>query len=74
MYPTYTLDNGVEQVGTVSMETGDTQIELAVDNRFHVIDYGLQGSSTDVVTTPLRVEGIALEWDPLKDEDIGNAE
>jgi hypothetical protein len=74
VYPTYTLDDGTEVVGTTPMDTGDTQIELTVDDRFHVIDYGLQGTSENTVTTPLRVKGIALEWDPLRDEDIGNAE
>lgn len=74
VYPTYTLDDGTEVVDTTAMETGDTQIELTVDDRFHVIDYGLQGTSDNTVTTPLRVKGIALEWDPLRDEDIGNAE
>lgn len=74
VYPTYTLDDGTEQVGTTAMAEGDTEIELTVDDRFHVIDYGLQGTSENTVTTPLRVKGIALEWDPLRDEDIGNAE
>jgi hypothetical protein len=74
VYPTYTLDDGTEQVGTTAMAEGDTEIELTVDDRFHVIDYGLQGTSESTVTTPLRVKGIALEWDPLRDEDIGNAE
>lgn len=74
VYPTYTLDDGVEVVGTTPMATGDTQLEFTVDSRFHVIDYGLQGTSESTVTTPLRVKGIALEWDPLRDEDIGNAE
>lgn len=73
VYPTYTLDDGTEQVGTEAMETGDTQAVLAIDSRFHVIDYGLQGTSADTVTTPLRVTGIALEWDPLKDEDVADA-
>lgn len=74
VYPTYTLDNGTEQVSTVAMEAGDTQAVFTVDDRFHVIDYGLQGSSESDVTEPLRVTGIALEWDPLKDEDIADAE
>lgn len=76
--PTYTLDDGTEVVGgtdgTVTMAEGSTEIALAVDSRFHVIDYGLQGTSTSGVTTPLRVTGIALEWDPLMDEDIADAE
>lgn len=74
VYPTYTLDNGTEQVSDVAMEAGDTQAVFTVDDRFHVIDYGLQGSSESDVTEPLRVTGIALEWDPLKDEDIADAE
>lgn len=74
VYPTYTLDDGAEIVGDTAMGAGDTQLEFTVDSRFHVIDYGLQGTSESTVTTPLRVKGIALEWDPLKDEDIGNAE
>ena len=74
VYPTYTLDDGTEVVGTTPMATGDTQIELTIDDRYHVIDYGLEGTSENTVTTPLRVKGIALEWDPLRDEDIGNAE
>lgn len=74
VYPTYTLDNGTEEVSTVAMEAGDTQAVFTVDSRFHVIDYGLQGSSESDVTEPLRVTGIALEWDPLKDEDIADAE
>jgi hypothetical protein len=74
VYPTYTLDNGTEEVSTVAMEAGDTQAVFTVDSRFHVIDYGLQGSSESTVTEPLRVTGIALEWDPLKDEDIADAE
>lgn len=76
--PTYTLDDGTEVVGgsdgTVAMAAGSTEIALAIDSRFHVIDYGLQGSSESTVTTPLRVTGIALEWDPLMDEDIADAE
>jgi len=75
VYPTYTLNDGTEVVDTDGvMATGDTQLEFTVDDRFHVIDYGLQVTSESTVTTPLRVKGIALEWDPLKDEDIGNAE
>jgi hypothetical protein len=74
VYPTYTLDDGTEVVSPTAMGAGDTQIELTVDDRFHVIDYGLQGTSESTVTTPLRVTGIALEWDPLPDEDIGDAE
>lgn len=75
VYPTYTLNDGTEVVDTDGvMATGDTQLEFTVDDRFHVIDYGLQGTSESTVTTPLRVKGIALEWDPLRDEDIGNAE
>jgi hypothetical protein len=74
VYPTYTLDDGTEVVGTTAMDVGDTQLEFTVDSRFHVIDYGLQGSSDSTVTTPLRVTGIALEWDPLMDEDIADAE
>lgn len=74
VYPTYTIDNGTEQVADTAMEPGDTQAVLTIDSRYHVIDYGLQGSSEDDVTTPLRVNGIALEWDPLKDEDIADAE
>ena len=74
VYPTYTLDNGIEEVSAVAMGTGATQIELTIDNRFHTVDYGLQGSSESDVTEPLRVTGIALEWDPLRDEDIANAE
>lgn len=74
VYPTYTLDNGTEQVSTVAMSSGDTQAVFTIDDRFHVIDYGLQGSSESDVTEPLRVTGIALEWDPLKDEDIADAE
>lgn len=73
VYPTYTLDNGTEEVSDVAMETGATQIELTVDDRFHTVDYGLQGSSESDVTEPLRVTGIALEWDPLRDEDIADA-
>lgn len=74
VYPTYTLNDGTEVVGTTAMAEGDTQLEFTIDDRFHVIDYGLQGTSESTVTTPLRVKGIALEWDPLRDEDIGNAE
>jgi len=74
VYPTYTLNDGTEVVGTTAMSEGDTQLEFTIDDRFHVIDYGLQGTSESTVTTPLRVKGIALEWDPLRDEDIGNAE
>ena len=78
VYPTYTLDDGTEVVGggdgTVAMTTGSTQIALSIDDHFHVVDYGLQGTSTNTVTTPLRVTGIALEWDPLPDEDIADAE
>jgi len=75
VYPTYTLNDGTEVVDTDGvMATGDTQLEFTIDDRFHVIDYGLQGTSENTVTTPLRVKGIALEWDPLRDEDIGNAE
>ena len=73
--PTYTLDNGTEVVDTdVTLTEGQTQMVLTVDDRFHVIDYGLQGSSESTVTEPLRVEGIALEWDALKDEDIADNE
>jgi hypothetical protein len=75
--PTYTLDDGTEVVGgsdgSVTMVAGDTQIELVIDSNFHVIDYGLQGTSESTVTSPLRVKGIALEWDPLSDEDIADA-
>lgn len=74
VYATCTLDNAAEEVSTASMSTGDTQLEFVVDDRFHVIDYGLQGTSTSTVTEPLKVTGIALEWDPLPDEDIADAE
>jgi len=74
VYPTYTLDDGTEVVDTgAAMQEGDTQLEFTIDSRFHAIDYGIQGASESTVTTPLRVKGIALEWDPLRDEDIGNA-
>ena len=71
---TYTLDDGAEVVSDVQMAAGETQGVLTVDDRFHVIDYGLQGSSESTVTEPLAVTGIALEWDPLRDEDIADAE
>ncbi len=75
--PTYTIDDGTEVVGgsngSVSMAEGDTQLEFTVDDIFHVIDYGLQGTSEDTVTTPIRVKGIALEWDPSSDEDLTDA-
>lgn len=75
--PTYTIDDGTEVVGgssgTVSMAEGDTQLEFTVDDIFHVIDYGLQGTSENTVTTPIRVKGIALEWDPSSDEDLTDA-
>lgn len=71
---TYTLDDGTEEVSNVQMVEGETQGILTVDDRFHVIDYGLQGSSESTVTQSLAVTGIALEWDPLKEEDIADAE
>lgn len=71
---TYTLNDGTEVVSDVQMAEGETQGVLTVDDRFHAIDYGLQGSSESTVTEPLAVTGIALEWDPLRDEDIADAE
>jgi len=75
VYPTYTLDDGTEVVDAeAAMSVGSTQLEFTIDDRFHIIDYGLEGTSENTVTEPLKVKGIALEWDPLLDEDIGNAE
>ena len=70
---TYTLDDGTEVISDATMSAGDTQGVLTIDDRFHVIDYGLQGSSESTVTEPLAVTGIALEWDPLRDEDFADA-
>lgn len=74
VYLTYTLDDGTEVVASNPLPTGATQGVLNIDGeRFHVIDYGLQGSSDDTVTQPLRVRAIALEWDPLKEEGLIDA-
>lgn len=73
-YITYTLDNEVEQISDVQLETGKTQAVLTLDSRFHDIDFGVQGTSEDTVTEPLAIIGMALEWDPLRDEDIADGE
>lgn len=71
---TYTLDNETEQVSSVQLTEGKTQAVLAIDTRFHVMDCGIQGTSESTVMTPLAITGIAVEWDPLKDEDIADNE
>lgn len=71
VYPTYKIDDETEVVSTTPMAEGSDQIELVIDQKkFRQIDYGLQGTSEGDVTEPLRVRGVALEWDPLSEEDI----
>lgn len=74
VYPTYRIDDEVEVVATEAMPEGATQAVVVIDSRFHVVDYGLEGTSESSATSPLRVRGIALEWEPLQDEDIADAE
>lgn len=74
VYPTYRVDDEAEVVSDTAMEAGATQAVLVIDSRFHVIDYGVEGTSDDTATSPLRIRGIALEWDPLKAEDMADAE
>lgn len=70
---TYTIDNGTEVVKTTTLAAGKTQLVEPINERFHQIDYGVVGTSDDGVIIPVRINGIALEWDPLPDEGTTDA-
>src|SRR5690606_27488387 len=69
--PFYQLDDGAREYGAGEyMQAGSDQAVLTVSGEnFRSIQYGLEGTSEDTVTEPLRVRGIALEYSPLSDED-----
>ncbi len=75
LYLIYTADDGTEQVITSPGTTGETQVVFTIDGlRYNELDYGFYGTSESDVTTPLVIKGVALEWDPFRDEDMMNAE
>jgi hypothetical protein len=62
----YSLDRGSWQY-PVSASTADVGMTLDVNQRFHEIQFGFQGTTTGVTTPPI-ITGITWDVDALEDE------
>lgn len=75
VYPFYKLDDEPEVVRKDPMKEGQVEAVFNIAGKeFRKIDYGVVGTSEATVGTPLRVRGIAIEWDPKQEEGTVNGE
>lgn len=66
--PYYILERGAAVVSTISGTTGQTDILLEINKRFHEIQYGFNFTCPTGLTTPPRITGITLEVSPIEEE------
>lgn len=66
--PFYIIDRGNKVSGSASAGTGDTNILLEMNLRFHEIQYGFDFTCPSGLTTPPIITGVTLELDPTETE------
>lgn len=69
-YALFVGDDGEELLSDEPLATGETNHSFAFDKDFHVVAFGLVGTSDETAELPLRVKAIGLEWDPNPDAGV----